>query len=204
MTSPRDAAFNVAILDALHKLIGAELASVRKTAEPVFIDAAAEGTESLTVTLPDGTKVGKVTIKAGQDVVRVDETALLDWVRDHAATEIERVIQPSALTKPDVAAYIRRFHPDAVVERIRPAYREKLTGQINGDGELIHEPTGEIAEVAEVVKVAPTGAFILTFERAKGDKPAGRDAIAAAWRAGQLGDVLALESVSEIEQGGDQ
>lgn len=201
---PRDAAFQVAILDALHKKIGGELAKLRKVAEPLFATTAAEdGTQSLSVKLPDGTQVAKVHISQGAQVIRWDEDALLAYAREHAATEVETVVSPAALTRPDVVAYIRRFHPDLLQPRVRPAWRTKVEDELTDKGQLADD-NGELHKVAEVSKTASDGSFRLDFVKATKSNPAGRDLIAEAWRAGQLGDVLAIAGAPAVEVGGDQ
>lgn len=198
---PRDAAFQAAILDALHKKIGAELAKLRTAAGPVFALAATkDGTQSLAVKLPDGTTVAKVHIGQGSDAIRWDEDALLDYAREHVSSEVETVVSPSALTRPDVVAYVRRFHPDLMQPRVRPAWRAKAEGELTDDGELV-DVNGELHQVAEKVKGVPDGSFRLDFAKATKSAANGRDLIAAAWRAGELGDVLALESAPSVEAG---
>ncbi|WP_030506415.1 hypothetical protein [Microbispora rosea] len=201
---PRDAGFRVAVLDALHKKIGAELARLRDEAKPVFAQAATkDGMQSVAVKLPDGTKVATVNISQGTDVIRWDEDALLAYAREYAPTEVETVVSPHALTRPDVVAYIRKFHPELMQPRVRPAWRTKAEGELTNEGELV-DGNGEPHKVAELVKGAPDGSFRLDFTRATKTSPAGRDLIAAAWRAGELGDVLALEQAPAIDAGDDQ
>lgn len=198
---PRDAAFQAAVLDALHKKIGAELAKLRDTAKPVFALAAAEdGMQSIAVKLPDGTQVAKVHIGQGSDAIRWDEDALLAYTREHAATEVETVVSPTALTRPDVVAYVRRFHPTLMEPRVRPAWRAKAEGELTDDGEIV-DINGELHKVAEKIKGEPDGSFRLDFAKASKNAANGRDLIAAAWRAGQLGDVLALESAPSVDAG---
>lgn len=201
---PRDAAFQAAVLDALHKKIGAELAKLRKVAEPVFANAAAEdGMQSIAVKLPDGTQVAKVHIGQGSDAIRWDEDALLAYASEHVSTEVETVISPAALTRPDVVAYVRRFHPTLMQPRVRPAWRAKAEGELTDDGELV-DVNGEMHKVAERVKGVADGSFRLDFAKASKSTANGRDLIAAAWRAGQLGDVLALESAPAVDAGEGQ
>ncbi|MFB4280796.1 hypothetical protein ACBJ59_36290 [Nonomuraea sp. MTCD27] len=186
MTTPRDAAFRVAVLDVLAKRVSAALTEARKEAEPVFAAARVEGNKQIEVALPSGTQVGTVSIKASDDTVNVNEADVLAWVLDNAPGEVEPVISSSALDQPDVVAYIRRFYPELASKRVRPAYRSKLLGQLNDDGELVDEATGEVVKLADTVKSGPSGAFVLTFEKAKNGKPAGRDRIAEAWQSGEV------------------
>ncbi|MFC3985488.1 hypothetical protein [Streptosporangium jomthongense] len=186
MATPREAAFKVAVLDALSKRVNKALADARGEAEPLFADARKAGSTQIEVALPAGTAVGKVSIKAGQETTRVDEDALLAWVLANTPEEIEPAISPAALSRPDVVAYIRKLHPDLVGQKVRPAYRAKLLAEAGEAGELINETTGEVVKVSETVTGEPTGAFALTFEAAKKGKPNGRDRIAAAWQSGEI------------------
>ena len=202
MTTPREAGFRVAVLDALSKRVNAALANARKEAEPVFAQHRLAGNPQVEVALPSGGQVATVSIKPGGGSVKFDETALMEYVVDHAPTEIETVFNPAALERPDVAAYVRRFHPELVTKQVREAYRTKLLGELNDDGEIVVAATGEVVKLAERTTAEPTGAFVLNFERAKKGKAAGRDQIAAAWSSGELsiGDLV----LPAIEAGGDQ
>ncbi|MFF4417010.1 hypothetical protein ACFYY8_31200 [Streptosporangium sp. NPDC001559] len=186
MATPREAAFKVAVLDALSKRVNKALVDARGEAEPLFADARKAGSTQIEVALPAGAAVGKVSIKAGQETTRVDEDALLAWVLANKPEEIEPAISPAALSRPDVVAYIRKLHPDLVGQRVRPAYRTKLLAEAGEAGELVNETTGEVVKVSETVKGEPTGSFALTFEAAKKGKPNGRDQIAAAWQSGEI------------------
>lgn len=186
MTTPPNMPLRVAALDALSKRVNKALADARQEAEQGFAALRVAGVTQLEVALPSGDVVGKISIKAGQDTVIDDEDALLAWVEANKPEEIEHSVSPSALTRPDVVAYVRKLHPDLVGKKIRPAYRAKLLASLDEDGQLANETTGELVQVRKVVKGQPTGAFALTFETAKKGKPNGRDQIAAAWQSGQL------------------
>lgn len=186
MLTPREAAFQVAVLDALDRRVSKALANARKDAEPVFAAVKAQGHPQVDIALPSGAVVGKVSIKAGRETVVVDDAALLAWVKANNPDELEATVSPAALSRPDVVAYVRKLHPDLVAHKVRPAYRAKLLGQLTADGEIASETTGEITKIAETVKGDPTGEFALSFETAKKGKPNGRDQIAAAWNSGEL------------------
>ncbi|MEV4181677.1 hypothetical protein AB0J28_09540 [Streptosporangium canum] len=186
MSTPREIALRVAALDALSKRVNKALADARGEAEPLFAAVRAGGATQIEVTLPSGDPVGKISIKAGQETVRTDEAALLAWVLANAPEEIEATVSPSALSRPDVIAYVRKLHPDLIGQKVRPAYRAKLLGEVNDAGELVSETTGEVVKVTETIKADPTGAFALTFETAKKGKPNGRDQIANAWQSGEM------------------
>lgn len=186
MSTPREAAFQVAVLDALAKRVSKALADARSAAEPVFAAVRKEGHPQVEIALPSGAVVGKVSIKAGRETVVVDDDALLAWVKVNNPDELEASVSPAALSRPDVVAYVRKLHPELVGHKVRPAYRAKLLDQMTPSGELVSETTGEITKIAETVKGDPTGEFALSFETAKKGRLNGRDQIAAAWNSGEL------------------
>lgn len=186
MTPPPDAPLRIAALDALSKRVNKALADARAEAEPEFAKLRKAGFPQVEVKLPSGDVVGKISIKAGQDTVTTDEDALLAWVEANKPEEIELAVSPSALTRPDVIAYVRKLHPELVGKKIRPAYRAKVLTELDEDGQLANETTGELVQISKVSKGEPTGAFALTFEPAKKGKPNGRDRIAAAWQSTEL------------------
>ena len=200
MTTPPNVPLRIAALDALSKRVNKALADARKEAEPGFAALRATGVKQLEVTLPSGEAVGTISIKAGKDSVTDDEDALLAWVEANKPEEIEHAVSPSALTRPDVIAYIRKLHPDLVGKKIRPAYKTKLLARLDDDGQLANETTGELVQVRKVVKGKPTGEFALTFETAKNGKPNGRDQIAAAW---QSGDVSITDLIQPAIEAGE-
>jgi|GEM_PF-5501828 len=184
--TPRDAAFKVAVLDALSKRVNKALADARSDAEQQFAVAREMGVTQLEVALPSGEPVGKVSIKAGEESIVVDDGALLKWVEANRPEEIEPTVSTSALSKPDVVAYVRKLHPELVSSRVRPATRAALLALLTDDGELVSETTGEVVKVREVVKRPASGAFMLTFEKAAKGKPPGRERIAASWQSGEV------------------
>lgn len=186
MTTPPSLPLRVAALDELSKRVNKALANARREAEPGFAAMRVAGVKQLEVALPSGEVVGTISIKAGLDTVTDDEDALLAWVAANKPEEIEHAVSPSALTRPDVIAYIRKLHPDLVGKKIRPAYKAKLLASLDEDGQLANETTGELVQVRKVTKGQPTGAFMLTFESAKKGKPGGRDQIGNAWTSGQM------------------
>ena len=199
--TPREAAFRVAVLDALSKRVNKALADARHDAEPVFAKHKMEGNPQVEVALPSGAMVGKVSIKAGREVVVVDDDALLAWVKANKPDELETTVSPAALSRPDVVAYVRKLHPDLVGHKVRPAYRAKLLADVTADGELVSETTGEVTKVVETVTSPPTGEFALSFETEKRGKPAGRDRIAEAWASGELSIADVLRPALEAGEG---
>jgi hypothetical protein len=75
--------------------------------------------ERITARLPDGTKLGTVTLtKPPRDVIVYDEAALLAWVTEH--------------------------RPDEITRAIRPAYLKRLKELCRDDGLAYDERTGEV------------------------------------------------------------
>jgi hypothetical protein len=201
MSTPPSEPLRIAALDALSKRVNKALADARKEAEQGFAVLRATGVKQLEVTLPSGDVVGTISIKAGKDSVTDDEDALLAWVEANKPEEIEFAVSPSALTRPDVVAYVRKLHPDLVGKKIRPAYKAKLLASLDEDGQLANETTGELVQVRKVAKGQPTGEFALTFETAKKGKPNGRDQIANAW---QSGDMSITDLIRPAIEAGEQ
>lgn len=201
MPTPRESAFKVAVLDALSKRVSKTLADARRDAEPLFAAVRAEGHPQIEVTLPSGAVVAKVSIKAGRETVVVDDAALLAWVTANKPEELEATVSPAALSRPDVIAYVRKLHPELVGHQVRPAYRAKLLAEVNADGELVSETTGEVTKVTQTVQAKPTGEFALTFETAKNGRPNGRDRIAEAWNSGELSIADLLRPALEAGEG---
>lgn len=206
MATPREAAFRVAVLDALHRRVKKALDQARAEAAPVFAEFRRQGSTQVEVALPSGERVGTVSIKAGGETLVVDEEALLKWVLNTRPDEVEVSVSSAALSRPDVVAYVRKFHPHLVEQKVRPSYRTVLLEQLTEDGELIDHATGEVAKVAERRRRDPDGSFQLTFASAGNGRPNGRDRIAEAWQSGELSiaDVLlpALEAPRD-EHGGE-
>jgi hypothetical protein len=160
--SLKDIAARAAILSTLHDAIGAELKTAKKELESGLRDAKAEtGTQKITVSLDEGQDIGTVSLvqpKASAAVA--DAEAFTAWVVDNFATEVER-----------------KF-----VTSVKPGFQKKLLDQITAAGvtEWADPETGVIHAVPGVVMQGRTAYTRMTVPEA------GRDAIAEAWRTGQL------------------
>ena len=167
MTAPltaRDHALRIATLEALKEAVNAEYETARAEAEPVFAAKyAEEGNDRQAVLLPDGEKVGQITIKAPAPVVEMPQDALLDWCRDHFPAAVEEYIDPAHLGSSDVIAAVRDKLPDLIRQRVRPGTARALTEEIvKGKGLLADRHSGEAGKVATVTPGQPTGAFAFT------------------------------------------
>lgn len=161
--SLKDTASRVAILTALYDAIGAELKDSKAELNAELREAKEQtGAQKISVSIPDGTDVGTVSLvqpKAAAMVV--DEKAFLKWVQ---------------ATRPDEVA--RRF-----VTEVRPAWQALILKEITAAGvaQWCDPDTGELHDVPGVAMQGRAAYTRMTLP------DAGRAAIAAAWRDGQLG-----------------
>jgi hypothetical protein len=176
----------VAVLEALTEAAKAEYARARGDAEDAFKrHCAADGNPRQAVTLPDGMKIGQLTIKAAVTDVDVTEDALMAWTREHNPDGIEEYVVPGTWTNTEVIAMVKACFPGTVRERMRPATGEALRQElIKAGGKITDEETGETL-TGEVKEHDPNGSF--SFAGAS-SKPR-RAAIMRAWRAGELNEV---------------
>ena len=164
----KDQATRVAILDTLTKAMTAELKAAKAELETGLRAAKAEtGTQTIAVDL-NGADIGKATLVQNKPAATiVDDTALLAWVREVAPSEITT----------------------RIVTEVRPAWRKQLLDTLTaaGTAEWADPETGVIHDVPGVEMVGRAAHTRLTV-------PAeGKEAIAAAWRSGQLTGVVLPE-----------
>lgn len=146
-------------LKALGDDIAARLKDVRAAMQCELDDS---GVRTVDATLPDGTKAGTVSRSTPKPKATVaDEAAFLAWVRDRASSEIA----------------------SRVVTEVRPAYRDALLAEMTkaGAAEVADTETGEVLSVPGVTVAASRTA---THSVRISDEQ--REAIAEAWRSGQL------------------
>ena len=162
--SAREHALRIATLEALADAVAAEYEKARREAEPVFASKYADdGNDRQAVLLPDGTKVGQITIKAPAPAVDMPRDALLDWCCQHFPAAVEEYIDQAKVNSADVIAAVRDKLPDALRYRVRSATAKALTEEIvKGGGKLADRATGEAGQVAAVTPGKATGAFAFT------------------------------------------
>ena len=169
----REHALRIAALEALADAVATEYAKARAEAEPVFAAKyAVEGNDRQAVLLPDGEKVGQITIKAPAPVVSGPEgapagwtldRALLDWCGEHFPYAVEEYIDPAKVSSLDVIAAVRDKLPDAIRTRVRPGTAKALAEEIvKGKGLLGDRRDGQAEVIATVTPGKPTGAFAFT------------------------------------------
>lgn len=175
-------ALRVAVLRVLADAINDQNKASRADAEAEFAKLRIEsGVKSLTVTLPDGTEIGTVAIKAGRSEVSFDEAAVLEFARKAAPTEVTEVVDPAVLDDPKVRAFIREHKPDAITTGVTTAFKKSL--KPDDDGCVVDKTTGELVKVAEVTPGKPTGAFAYTPSKDA------RERVVSAWQKGELGGI---------------
>lgn len=162
--SLRDLALEEAALKAVADLVKDRLTAVRSELQSGLDAAEREsGTRQIVAVLPDGkTQIATLSLTDPNPEARVtDADAFRAWVMQEFPGEIER-----------------RF-----VTEVRGAFAEKMLAEMTAAGtpRVVNKETGELHEVPGVtVKATRARNHSLRF------KPAGRDAIAAAWHSGAL------------------
>ncbi|WP_431781772.1 hypothetical protein [Streptomyces chumphonensis] len=152
-------ALHEAALKTLADAIGDQLKTVKAEMQAAL---EASGAARVDATLPDGLKVGTVSLSTPKAAAVVtDDAEFLAWVREHS---------PHNVTS-------------RVVTEVRPAYRTALLAEMTaaGSAEVADKETGEVAEVPGV-EIRAGRATTHSVRLAKD----GADAIAEAWRDGRL------------------
>lgn len=163
--SLNDLAQREAVLKALYDAIGDELKAARVEVQTA-LDTTNKGVQQVAATLPDGTKVGTVSLTDPKPEAMVtDPKAFLAWVRENYETEIKR----------------------RVVTEVQPAFVSKILGEITAANtpQIIDSETGEIHKVPGVeIKATRSRTHSV---RLSAD---GRKAIGTAWQAGELAHLV--------------
>lgn len=182
-----DHTLKVATLAAIASFFGDQAEQARREAEVIYRD---NGIKKLTIALPNGELVGDVTVKQPSPSVKYDEVALLKWVQEHSATEVEEYLDNAALLDQELIEYCRENGRDDLLQkRIRKVWRSELEKRAKGnDGDLIDETTGEATTVATVTKNKATGAFALSQDP-RGERA---ERLMNALLAGELAGVIEL------------
>ncbi|MGW1015635.1 hypothetical protein [Streptomyces niveus] len=134
------------------------------------------GISKVTASLPDGTKVATISRSdAKPAAVVVDDDAFLAWVRTAAPDEINT----------------------RLVTEVRPAYRTAVLAQMTAAGtpQVVDTDTGVIHEVPGV-EVRATRSLTHSVRPTSG----GKEAIADAWRNGQLAHLNLIPIAATEEQ----
>jgi hypothetical protein len=159
-------ALEEAALKALSDTVNDRLKEVKNAMQEQLVD---NGISKVTASLPDGTKVATISRSdAKPAAVVIDDDAFLAFVRG---------IAPSEVTT-------------RLVTEVRPAYRTTVLAQMTAAGvpRIVDTETGELHDVPGV-EVKATRALTHSVRPAAG----GKEAIAEAWRTGQLAHLNLLQ-----------
>lgn len=152
-------ALEEAALKALADTVNDRLKEVKNAMQEQLVN---NGISKVTASLPDGTKVATISRSdAKPAAVVVDEDAFLKWVQSVARDEVST----------------------RLVTEVRPAYRASVLAQMTAAGvaRIVDTTTGELHDVPGV-EVKATRALTHSVRPSTG----GKEAIAQAWRTGQL------------------
>lgn len=159
-------AIEEAALKTLADAVNDRLREVKQTMQEQLSNG---GVTRVDATLPDGTKVATISRSTPKTAAMVvDDKAFLEWVRNHAPSEIST----------------------RLVTEVRPAYEAALLAEMTaaGTAEIADKETGVVEEVPGV-EIRPTRSSSHSIRPTTG----GREAIAKAWRDGQLAHLNLLQ-----------
>lgn len=160
--SLKDIATRTAVLSALADAINDELKAAKKELQEGLKAAKDEtGTQQIGVSLPDGQDIGKVSlVRPKAAAIVTDDKAFLEWVRS---------VRPGEITT-------------RLVTEVRPAWTALVLKQITAAG-VVQWCDPDTGELHDVPGIQIQGRAAYTRLTVPDD---GRDAIAKAWRAGEL------------------
>lgn len=173
LTKLTQLASDEAVLKALADAIGDRLKAVRGEMQAA-LDATG-GVRQVAATLPDGTEVAKISLTDPKPEATItDRDAFLDWVREHAPSEVSRRVE--------------------VITEVRPAYTTALLAEMTAAGrpEICDKETG-VVETVPGVEVRATRARGHSVRFGK----TGKADIGEAWRSG----VLTTQVLGELTAG---
>ncbi|MFJ8900001.1 hypothetical protein [Streptomyces sp. NPDC102370] len=171
----RDAVTRQAVLGALLDHVQAAYKDARRASHDLLeAQYKATGSTKTDALLPDGTKVASVSRQGGERAAQVtDEDAFTAWVRDTYPSE-----------------HVIEIIPAQVVTSVRPAFAAKVLAEATAAGVARYvDPESAELHILPGVEIRPSRAAShrITYTRGSQAQPtAGRDAIAAAWREGNL------------------
>ncbi|MEV0754914.1 hypothetical protein [Streptosporangium sp. NPDC050280] len=196
---PLELAHAFAYQDQVHKALGREVKRTRERAEKLFAAAQlVHGMRSLDVADDGGgPPVATLHIQDVKPDITWDMDAVRAFCEKHASTELYQEAAPGALALTDVVAYIAMTHPTYVKTLVREAYLTRLLSEIDEQGCKADPETGELVKLAIVAPGQRKGAFVTRYATAKNGRPNGKQRIEDLYRAGALGDVLALGPAPE-------
>jgi hypothetical protein len=180
--------FKKTIVDAL----SAEIKKDREDhLKPLVEEWRRSGNKAFSVALPDGTKIGQVTLTEGADAtVIADDTAFFLWMKANHPEEIETVIVPEKVI------------PATSFEQVKPAALNRLLESEEFDrvDDTIITAEGEPVPGVEFRKAPEPSQFSVTYAGAKAaDKDKTKQKLFAAYRNGALGHLNLGNALPQIE-----
>lgn len=153
-------------------------ASVRRHAEAAFMTARRHGYPQQEANLPDGTKLGLISIEKGAEITRTDEDELLLVIAANEPGGFEDYLLPVAYADDRVLALIAEHFPQFVDRRVKPEVDQRYRLEIaENNGRVLDHTSGERVQVATIERLQPTGKF--SFRPAVNARQLVDDAIAA-------------------------
>jgi hypothetical protein len=179
--------FKKTIVDAL----SAEIKKDREEhIKPLLEEWRRSGNKSFSVTLPDGTKIGQVSLTEASDAtVIADDTAFFLWMKKNHPEEIETVVVPEKVI------------PASSFEQVKPAALNRLLEEeFIQAGDAIITKDGEPVPGVEFVKAPEPSQFSVTYTGAKAvDKDKTKQKLFAAYRNGDLSHLNLGSALPQIE-----
>ena len=184
--SMRDANTRFALLKAFADAIYAEIASNREEHTARLVERYAdEGTKSFDVKLPDGTKVGSISLTVPKPTTTVtDDDAFLKWITVNRPGALRLVPAQPAVVTP-AAAEFWQVDPKAVTTILAEAKP--------ADDGMVVDPDGVLIDGVSYLPAEAPKQFSVRYE---GD---GREALALAYRRGELNALASGSALPAIE-----
>jgi AAA domain/UvrD-like helicase C-terminal domain len=153
-------ALKVAIYQARQEEARGNADAVRAAAELVFAPARQHGTPQVELTMPDGTKLGLISIQRGGQTVDVDEDLLTGIIAGNDPGDFEDFVKPSAVTDPRVLKLLAEHLPELVGRHVRPDAAALYEREIEENGgTVLDRAAGERVKVATITPHDATGKF---------------------------------------------
>lgn len=175
-------------------ILDAVAAEVKRDREehlkPLVEEWRRSGNKAFSVTLPDGTKIGNVTLTEAKDATVIsDDTAFFLWIKANHPEEIETINVPEQVI------------PAKSYEQVKPAALNRLLEEEFGQaGDSIITKDGEPVPGVEFMKAPEPSQFSVTYAGAKAvDKDRTKQRLFQAYRNGELGHLDLGSALPQIE-----
>lgn len=150
-------ALRIAVLEDRASRAADACEAARRAAQPVFAGIRQRGKPQQEALLPDGTKLGLISIYAGGNDVQVDEDLLILCAR---AADLESYVTQAALADERVIKLIDEYLPELIERRIRPQIRAEFQVELEENGGCVaNRATGEKEQVATITPRPANGRF---------------------------------------------